>query len=108
MTNDFVISWDENGLDGIIDITGKRQKHTFAILSGGESPDVPGLTGMFLRARYNPQRNYEIYGLVCDEDIDEEVLRDMFADDPQFIVDMIREKGVKLYSNRVNKKPVIV
>jgi len=107
MTNDFIISWDQFGLEGIIDITGKRQKHTFAVLSGGESPRIPGLTGMLMRARMNPQRNYEVYALSCDEEIDEDYIREMFNDDPQFIVNMIREKGVKIFSDRSNQKPVI-
>lgn len=100
MTNDFIISWDCYGLEALVDISGKRSKATFATLAGTKAPDLPELSAMLLRARMNPQRNYEVYALVCDEDITEETLRFMFEHDPQGTVNLIRERGVKLYSDR--------
>ena len=100
MTNDFLLSWDCYGLEALIDISGKRKSATFATLANKPLPELPELTPILLRARMNPQRNYEVYALVCDPDITEATLRAMFKDDPQGTVDLIRERGVKLYSDR--------
>lgn len=100
MTNDFIISWDCYGLEGIIDISGQRQRATMAILGDQQMPGTPGLTAMLMRARMNPQRNYEVYGLVCDSNITESDIKQMFDDNPQAAADLIRSKGSVFFSNR--------
>lgn len=99
-TNDFIIMWDEYGLDGIVDITGKRQQYTMAVLGNTKQPELPELRVMMMRARFNGQRAYEIYAQKCDPEITKEIIEEQFENNPQQIVDMIREKGVKLFSNR--------
>lgn len=61
-----------------------------------------------LRARYNPQRHYEIYAVDCSEDMDEAFWREQWEENPQFTADLIREKGHKIFSDRRQTKPVIV
>ena len=63
---------------------------------------------MKIRAQVNTQRHYEIYSLTTDPGIDKETIEVMFEKSPQQIVDLIREKGVQLYSNRATGKPVII
>lgn len=106
-TSDFIIMWDEFGLDCIIDITGKRQQFTMAILSDGIQPDIKELNPMMWRARMNGHRAYEIYAQKCDSEITEEDIREQFENNPQEIVNMIREKGIKLFSNRRPDSAVI-
>lgn len=55
---------------------------------------------MQLRARYNPQRNYEIYKINTTPGIDKDSLIQLFEDDPQAAADLIRDRGDKLYSDR--------
>jgi uncharacterized protein (DUF2249 family) len=51
-----------------------------------------------LRARFNPQRHYEIYSF--ESTLAEDELTSIFDHDPQFIVDCIRAHGNKIYSDR--------
>ena len=69
----------------------------------GEEPKarLPGLDILILRARANPQRNYEIYTVQVDPDVSLKDIQDMFKDTPQFIVDLVRARGHKLYSDRL-------
>jgi hypothetical protein len=60
-----------------------------------------------MRARFNPQRNYEIYAIDCSKELDEAFWRARWEDDPQFCADLIREKGLKIYSDRATKERVI-
>ena len=60
-----------------------------------------------LRARANTQRHYEIYKLIT-AGITQEQIESMFESNPQGIVDLIREKGVVLYSDRTKEKPKII
>ena len=60
-------------------------------------------------AMTNIQRSYEIYKLTTEGSITEEDIRKMFETSPQTIVNIIREKGDKIYSNKEPyRKPVIV
>jgi hypothetical protein len=112
----FIAMWDNTGLESIIDVS-KHEKEVEAfekqkawhILKGElhtvKPPSIP-LQQMIMRARFNNQRHYEIYGFTSDES--EKYVREMFEDSPQFIVDWIRDNGVKIYSDRVNTKDVVI
>ena len=69
----------------------------------GEKPSVriPNLDFLILRARANPQRNYEIYTVQVEADVSLKDIREMFKDSPQDIVDLVRARGHKLYSDRL-------
>ena len=69
---------------------------------------LPNLNHMILRARYNPQRHYEIYTVNVDYTITAMDIAEMFDSDPQGTVDLIRDRGHKLYSDRTTTKQVIV
>jgi hypothetical protein len=56
---------------------------------------------MVLRARFNPQRHYEVYSIAADNGITDEDIRGMFDADPQCAADIIRERGNKIFSDRV-------
>jgi len=63
---------------------------------------------MMLRARANPQRHYEIYSINTNQDITKLDLEDMFNDAPQAAADLIRDRGHRLYSDRVNKRTQVI
>jgi len=100
--------WDMHGLEYLGNITRWEQEMMWSKLTE-EKPgyQMPSLKVLILRATANSHRNYEIYVFDADN-IDEETIREMFIECPQTMVDMIREKGVKLYSNRLMKDRVIV
>jgi hypothetical protein len=68
----------------------------------GEKPSVriPGLDILILRARSNPQRRYEIYTVQVEPDVTLKDIQEMFKATPQAIVDLVRARGHKLYSDR--------
>ena len=121
-TNVFMLAWDCYGLESCIDITDKvqrgndfeREKIFDLIKDPDKEPHNAAVSeinklffGLSMRARYNPQRNYEIYSIHTTADITADDLRKMFEDNPQGTADLIRERGVKLYSDRNTKERVI-
>lgn len=113
-TNAFIFSWDQLGIESIIPITEYEHydKQNLMRMLKGENTVRNPLNGivqsLIMRARYNPQRHYEIYAVDCDPSLDEEFWRQQWQEHPQFTADLIRDKGHKLYSDRVTKTPVIV
>jgi hypothetical protein len=110
--NAFIFSWDNLGIESIIPISQYEhveQQNLIRILS--EKPTIKNplngvVRSLLLRAQFNPQRHYEIYAIDCTEDMDEEFWRDQWQEYPQATAELIRERGHKLYCDRVNKKQV--
>jgi hypothetical protein len=103
----FVVMWDQEGLEYIGDYTEYAQAKTWAVLSNTECPATfPNLMHLELRARYNSQRHYEIYIVGADESVSVADLKLMFESDPQTAADLIRKRGHCVYSDRVNKKQI--
>lgn len=98
----FVVSWCSTGLEGIIPVTELEKQDTFDILSGKE-PRYAASTSvnmMLLRARFNPQRFYEIYSIAAKAGITADDIRGLFDSNPQYAAELIRERGNKIYSDR--------
>ena len=90
--------WDENGFEVIKDCTSWERDSLLNTLAGKELSKSPvNLQAMTMRARFNPQRNYEIYTFNTTEDFEEEALWKIAEENPQTLVDLIREKGKRLY-----------
>jgi hypothetical protein len=112
-TNAFIFSWDCNGVESIIPITQFEMMdkiNLINILSEKRTVENPINTIIYnlkMRAMFNPQRHYEIYAIDCVKELDEQFWKDKWANDPQFCADLIREKGLKIYSDRATKERVI-
>ena len=100
MTRSYLVMWDQLGLECLIDLTELEYSQTIARLQGTTVPEDINLGYLKWRARANPQRHYEIYAFRADDTITEQDLRDQFDRSPQSIVDLIRERGEQLYSDR--------
>ena len=76
----------------------------------GEKPSarIPNLNMLILRARANPQRNYEIYTVQVEPDVSLKDIQAMFKDSPQAIVDLVRAQGHRLYSDRLYKEDRVI
>jgi len=108
--------WDMTGLECLINVSVIQEKHEqwekeniFRILQEKESspaPKIVPLNQLILRARFNSHRHYEIY--TFDSALTEEDIKETFADDPQLIVDTIRNAGHEIYSDRVLKKTQVI
>ena len=109
-SNVFVLSWDCSGIETVLNVTDYEKAVVWARL-GDLDPPVnlnSMLNHLFLRARANPQRNYEIYTVHVAEGVSEEDVREMFHNDPQGSADLIRESGNKIYSDRINNKERLI
>jgi hypothetical protein len=104
----YICMWDENGFETLKDCSSWERQALLDTLAGKELSKPPvNLQAMTLRARFNPQRNYEIWTFNTDEDLDEDALWRYAETNPQALVDMIRDCGKKLYANEKNKEPRI-
>jgi len=107
MQHQFVVMWDNTGLEFVGDWTDFNQDSMWSTLQGKKSDKTfVNLMHLELRARYNTHRHYEIYLINAVEGIRADDIRDMFAADPQTAADIIREKGHQYYSDRVNTDQV--
>lgn len=122
-TNTFIISWDMYGMEMCKDITSLIEEaqvidaeNIFELIKDPKKtpPNEPlrkisrYVTMSTLRARFNPQRNYEVYVLNASPEITEDVIENAFNENPQDIVDLIRKRGKALFNGRNNLKQVIV
>jgi len=102
----FAIMWDCYGLEAVAKIPNPAD-HTFAVLANQPKPEMPNINMWELRARFNPQRNYEIYLITAQPGITEDHIRSMFEADPQGSADTIRRIGHKFASHRETAERVI-
>ena len=109
-SNLFLLSWDCNGLEACINVTEYEKETVWAKLKDEDPPAKLGsmVNHLMLRARYNPQRHYEIYTMNAVAGISEEEIRSMFDADPQGSADLVRDRGNKIFSDRVTTKAKIV
>jgi len=105
-TNAFIFAWDCYGIESIVPISQYEhidRDNTMRILA--EKPRVSNpmdgiIRNLLMRARFNPQRNYEIYAIDCDTSLDEVFWHEQWEEYPQETAELIRERGHKLYSDR--------
>lgn len=103
----FVVMWDMYGLECVVPVPNQADI-TFALLKNEKPPELPNVLHMSLRARYNTQRQYEIYIVTADPSIGEDDLRYMFEVDPQHAADLIRQRGHCYYSDRQDKTRIAI
>jgi hypothetical protein len=110
--NAFIFSWDQEGIEAIIPITQyEHHDKQNLIRMLGEKPVARNplnsiMQSLLLRAKFNPQRHYEIYAVDCVEDMDEVFWREQWEEYPQATAELIRERGHKIYSDRANTKQI--
>ena len=113
----YLAMWDMLGLECLFDVDYHMDRYNewqkqkiVSILKEERIPDQPigiPLQMLILRARTNSQRAYEIYEFNSTLKYDE--LKEAFNDNPQPIVEWIRENGKKVYSDYVkHEKKLIV
>jgi len=121
-SNVFLIFWDCHGLESCIDITEDMSRgNEFdrdSIFERIKNPEKEPhnehvhrvnhmINSMSMRARFNPQRNYELYFIHTVKSITQDQFETMFEQDPQSAVELIRERGQKLFSHRSTTERVI-
>jgi hypothetical protein len=106
-THQFVVMWDNRGLEFVGDYTDYAQDQMWSTLQGKKSEKTfVNLMHLKLRAHYNTQRHYEIYIVAATEGITANDIRSMFENNPQTAADLIRDRGYCYYSDRVDTDQV--
>lgn len=110
----YLAMWCMSGFESIVDITEhqpeiKDKKKMLHKLKGESFTDVDvvgrTITYMTLRGRFNTDRQYEVYGFMSDIDFD--TLKEVSINEPQVLVNSIRETGVCFFDGRNKNKSVI-
>jgi len=110
--NAYLFMWNCHGIESIVPITQYEDQDKldmWKILKGeptGKNPLDDILGAMTMRARFNPERSYEVYAMDCEEGITQEDLFDLWDNSPQYAADLTREKGVCMFSNRNKHRPI--
>jgi hypothetical protein len=104
----YLAMWDMYGLECLIDTGDLHKQYMWSILSETAKPNAPNLQMLILRAKMNSQRCYEIYSFNANDDLTDDVIKSAFETSPQGIVDFIRTNGNKIFSDRTEKKAVII
>jgi hypothetical protein len=110
--NRFLVVYDMLGLESIFDIdhametiNNYEKQLVWSKLKGEEvevkKPNPIPLQHILLRARVNLHRSYEIYTFSTSMSMAE--VREQFDNDPQPIVNWIRDNGMKIYSDYSKK-----
>jgi hypothetical protein len=113
-TNAYLIYWSSEGLESVTPIGQYEQidvDNTFRILQDQDPVRNPVNTiiqTMILRARFNSHRHYELYAITAVDGIMGPDIEHMFELDPNEAAKVIRGIGIKLYSDRVVKKRVVI
>lgn len=111
---DFLAYWSNEGLESIIDIRGVHKEVTWQTL---KDPDhacdaVKKLNtiihGMMLRARFNNQRDYELYAFSVQKGITKKDIEKAFEESPQTMADTIRKIGVCVHSTKRSKAKTVI
>lgn len=104
--NAYIFSWDMYGIESIVPITQYElidRDNLLRILKEQKpirNPLNSVIQSLILRARFNPQRHYEIYAVDCDPDLDIKFWQEQWESDPQGTAEIIRTRGHRLYSDR--------
>lgn len=110
MSHQFLIMWDQLGIECCIDVTEDQQRRMWQKLKGEPVSEsaIPNYQHLLLRARFNSQRHYEIYSVEATDGITAEDIREMFEADPQTAADTIRRLGHCLHSDRAQRDRVLI
>ena len=110
MSHQFLIMWDQLGLECCIDVTEDQQRRMWQKLKGEPVSEsaIPNYQHLLLRARVNSQRHYEIYSVEATDGITAEDIREMFEASPQSAADTIRRLGHCMHSDRATNDRVAI
>lgn len=101
----FLLSWDMTGIEAVVDISLFEKEAVWDTLQDKSSSGKLNsmLNHILIRARANAHRHYEVYTVHIAGKMSEDDVRSMFRNDPQGMVDLVRDRGNKIHSNRLNE-----
>ena len=103
-TSNFVAYWDSLGFEFIINITKHDHHALMCDLRGEKNTDSGWMRNSLLRAKFNPQRNPQIWGFTSS--MSEDALIEISKESPQELANLIKELGWKIYGEMPQKKVI--
>jgi len=100
MSTQWIVLFDDNGFDTIIPWSDIAEEGMLQVLSGAESAKWHGnslVNNLLIRARFNTQRNAEVWGFNTAEDIDVELMNSSCDKNSKNMKKLIRKHGEKLF-----------
>lgn len=104
----YIASWDCLGFEALVNLTEERNKAIMAALASTEYKAGFNLSAMLLRARYNTQRDPEIWTFNVAGGVDFEDVKAMSEESAQALVDFIRQNGQPYYRGERNKQRRVI
>ena len=110
MSHQFLVVWDNLGLEYCVNVTEDQQRRMWKKLKGEPVSEsaIPNINHIMMRARFNSQRHYEIYTVEVTDGITAEDIKDMFEASPQTAADTIRRLGHCMHTDRATKNRVLI
>ncbi len=105
MLDRYIVMWDMNGLEAIINVSDGEREAIVQTLADQPITWRNPIQFMLLRARFNSHRHYEIY--TFDSEMTTKEISTLFKKSPQLMANTIREVGHQLYSDRIAQSPAI-
>lgn len=108
----YLVYWSSEGLESVLDLREIEREILIGLLKDEKTTFEKKvnniISGMILRARYNSHRKYEIYVFDTESSITLEMVKEQFEENPQGMVDLIREKGIQLFTSGAIPKPPVI
>ena len=110
----YITMWCSEGIECVQDITEYNDWDTanaFAALSGEQpraNPLNSQVNAMRLRARFNSQRNYEIYVFTSTNDLDEDTVKEWANSNPQQFADWAENGFAGLVRKQLPSEPLLI
>lgn len=97
--NTWAISWDDDGLEAVINFSDIECQRVMEVLADGDSRTVPmnALRRLQFRAHINSQRNYEIWLVDAEDTFTEDTFRNYFDLNEAAFKAMVRKHGIKQF-----------
>lgn len=102
--SNFVAYWDCLGFEFIINTTKQEHQNLMNDIKGETVSGGNWMHYCLLRAKFNPQRNPQIWGFTSE--MTEEELTEISKESPQELANLIKVMGWKIYSEVPQKKVI--
>ena len=91
----WLLSWCDDGLEAVVNLTQRKEQYVFDNLSEEKfiNPIPSIIDAVQLRARFNPQRNYESYTIHIEDEMSEDDIRYYFQTEPLEFKKLIRQRA---------------
>lgn len=113
MSTQWIVLFDCEGVDTLVPWGELMADRMMTTLSGGEIKSANPqhiVSSMMMRARFNSQRSPEVWTYQTEEEVDYPEMRSLWEANPQYMADLIRDKGEQLFGDKpgTRRKQTIV